>query len=102
MRFRQGWEHIDAAIGGAEPAENRNIQQAELETKAAHHLTIEFYETHPLQEFIVSTRKFLPLRIWSCEPKSRQSLDEFPPGDGEELSRQLQLAPLRTLWYDPQ
>ena len=41
-------------------------------------------------------------RIWSCEPKSHQSLDEFAPGDGEELSRQLQLAPLRTLWYDPQ
>ena len=39
------------------------MQQAELGTMAAQPSTIEFYERGPLQEFRVSTRKYLPLRI---------------------------------------
>ena len=33
-----------------------------LEIMAAQPSTIEFYERHPLQEFIVGTRKFIPSR----------------------------------------
>ena len=70
------------------------MQQAELERMAAQSSTIEFYERHPLQEFAVSTSKFLPLRIINLQVDYDDGLwiVTLPPLDAAASSQDFQEA----------
>ena len=70
------------------------MQQAELGTMAAQPSTIEFYERRPLQEFRVSTRMFLPLRIINLQVDYDEGLwiVTLPPLDAAASSLDFQEA----------
>ena len=70
------------------------MQQAKLEIMTTEPSAIEFYERRPLQEFAVSTRKFLPLRIINLQVDYEDGLwiVTLPPLDAAASSQEFQEA----------
>ena len=70
------------------------MQQAKLGIMTAEPSTIEFYERRPLQEFAVSTRKFLLLRIINLQVDYEDGLwiVSLPPLDAPSSSQDFQEA----------
>ena len=70
------------------------MQQVELGTMAAQPSSMEFYEKRPLQEFRVSTRMFLPLRIINLQVDYDEGLwiVTLPPLDAAASSLDFQEA----------